>query len=266
MGSSGAPPRRRHTAVLGLTLVAAVVGTACGIGGLGGPSRTLTPPSTPAPATPTIEPTIAPHVAAITAFVDSVASGDLTYRVVFEGSARGSADYVPVKGVLIVDGEDFASEFTYDFSVEYRGLLGEYDVAQRGVGGKGWIKRPGKAWAAMKSYGIDDSYVPFKAVKTTADVQYLGSTEVGGETRYKLGIPGALLIHPYTIPYDVQKEKVDATTLEIVVDGNGVPKSGTWTLRGQARIGGGVGQLQRIEMDLDLAFAKVGADLTVSKP
>lgn len=267
MGPSNAPPpHRRPTTLLVLALGATLVVGACGIGGLGGPSRTLTPPSTPAPATPTVEPTVAPHVAAITAFVDSVTAGDLTYRVVFEGSARGSADYVPVKGVLVVAGKDFASEFTYDFSVEYRGLLGEYDVAQRGVGDKGWIKRPGKAWAVMKSYGIDDSYVPFKAVKTTADVKYLGSTEVGGETRYKLGISGALLIHPYTIPYDVQKEKIDATTLEIVVDGKGVPKSGTWTLRGQARIGSGVGQLQRIEMNLDLAFAKVGADLTVSKP
>ena len=118
----------------------------------------------------------------------------------------------------------------------------------------------------MKSYGLDDSYVPFKAVTKATDVKYLGETTSGGETRYRLGIPGALLIHPNTIPYDVHKEKVDATTLEIVVDADGVPKSGIWNLRGQARIGGGVGQLQRVVYDLELAFAKVGDKLTVKRP
>ena len=136
----------------------------------------------------------------------------------------------------------------------------------RAVDGKGWIKRPGKDWAVMKSYGLDDSYVPFKAVTKATDVKYLGETTSGGETRYRLGIPGALLIHPNTIPYDVNKEKVDATTLEIVVDADGVPKTGIWNLRGQARIGGGVGQLQRVVYDLELAFAKVGDDLTVKRP
>ena len=264
MRPSTAPPR--HSAVLIAILVAAVTAGACSELGLGGPRRTLTPPSTPAPATPTVAPTIAAHAKAITAFVDRVAAGDLTYRVVFEGSVRGSADYVPVSGALTVAGEDFASAFTYDFSVEYRGLLGEYDVAQRAVDGKGWIKRQGKKWAVMKSYGLDDSSVPFKAVKTTADVKYLGQTEVGGEVRYKVGIPGALLIHPNTIPYDIKKEKIDSTTLELVIDAQGVPRSGTWNLRGQARVGSGVGQLQRLEMDLELKFSKVGADLTVEKP
>jgi hypothetical protein len=246
-------------------LLAVVVG-ACGSLGIGGPQRTLTPPTTPTPAVPTVEPTLAPHQVAIAAFVERVAAGDLTYRVVFEGSTRGSADYVPTKGVLIVAGEDFSSDWTFDFSVEYRGLLGPYDVAVRGVGGKGWIKRPGQDWAVMKSYGLDDSYVPFKAVASTADVKYLGETTADGRLGYRLGIPGALLIHPNTIPYDIQKEKIDSTTLEVVVDGEGVPRTGVWNLRGQARIGSGIGQLQRIVIDLDLAFAKVGDELSVEAP
>jgi uncharacterized protein YceK len=264
-----APPRHAAPAgptVLVLALIVAVVLAGCSSLGIGGPRRTLTPASTPTPAAATVEPTLAPHQVAIAAFVEKVTSGDLTYRVVFEGSARGSADFVPVKGVLVVAGADFANEFTYDFSVEYRGLLGEYDVAQRAVDGKGWIKRPGKDWAVMKSYGIDDSSVPFKAVASTADVKYLGETTTGGETRYKLGIPGSLLLHPNTIPYQIKQERIDSTTLEVVIDGEGVPRSGTWNLRAQARVGSGVGQLQRIEYDLELAFAKVGADLSVSKP
>ena len=264
MRPSSAPSRRPSLLVI-VAIGAVLVAGACSSLG-GGPRRTLTPASSPTPAAPTVAPTPAPHVEAIDAFVERVAAGDLTYRVEFEGSARGSADVVPINGVLVVAGEDFASTFTYDFSVEYRGLLGEYDVAQRAVGGKGWIKRPGKKWAVMKGYGPDDSYVPFKAVKTTADVKYLGATEVGGETRNKVGIPGALLIHPNTIPYDVRKERIDATTMEVVIDEDGVPRTGTWTMRGQARIGGGVGQLQRLEMDLDLVFSKVGAKLTVEKP
>ena len=98
--------------------------SACGLGGLGGPRRTLTPPTTPTPAAPTVAPTPAAYQVAIDAFVERVTAGDLTYRIVFEGSARGSADNIPVKGVMVVAGEDFASDFTYDFSVEYRGLLG----------------------------------------------------------------------------------------------------------------------------------------------
>jgi hypothetical protein len=265
-----APPSRRRPRLQpglpALAMLIAIVLAGCGSLGLSGPRRTLTPAATPTPAAPTVEPTLAPQEVAMEAFVERVTAGDLSYQVVFDGSTRGSADFVPTKGVLVVAGEDFASEWTFDFSVEYRGLLGEYDVAQRAVDGTGWIKRPGKDWAVMKSYGLDDSYVPFKAVKTADDVTYLGSTEAGGEMRYKLGIPGALLIHPNTIPYDIQKEKIDSTTLEVVVDGDGVPKSGTWNLRGQARIGFGVGQLQRIVIDLELAFAKVGADLSVSKP
>ena len=83
---------------------ATLVVSACGLGGLGGPRRTLTPPTTPTPAAPTVAPTPAAYQVAIDAFVERVTAGDLTYRIVFEGSARGSADNIPVKGVMVVAG------------------------------------------------------------------------------------------------------------------------------------------------------------------
>ena len=60
--------------------------------------------------------------------------------------------------------------------------------------------------------------MPFKAVAEASDVRYLGAVKVGGKTFHRVGISGALLIHPNTIPYLFQKEKVDETTLELLID------------------------------------------------
>ena len=73
-------------------------------------------------------------------------------------------------------------------------------------------------------------------------------------------------IHPNTIPFDIVKEKVDSTELEVTIDDDGLPHTGTWSLRGQARVGGGVGQLQRVLYELDLVFSKVGDDITIERP
>jgi hypothetical protein len=164
-----------------------------------------------------------------------------------------------------VAGADFAASVTYDFGAEYA-ELGTYKVQVRGVDGKGYIKRGGGAWTAMKGFGLDDSYVPFKAVEGAGDVRFLGTVEVDGETRYRLSVPGSLLLHPSTIPYEIKQERVDQTTLEVLIDETGRPRTGTWTLKGQARVGAGVGQLQRIEYDLELSFAKVGTEISVEKP
>ena len=53
------------------------------------------------------------------------------------------------------------------------------------------------------------------------------------------------------IPGRIQKEKIDLTELEVVIDDAGEPRSGTWRLWGQAPLGPGDGQLQRVVYELE---------------
>lgn len=258
-----APARTAGVAArsIAFALVLAVVVAACGSLAIPRVSvAPVVPPVTSAPAA-TASSSPSTHKAAIAAFVESVATNKLTYRVDYSGEMRMSTRIVKVKGSMTVVGEDFAASWTYDFHD-----IPSYDVQVRGVKGKGYIKREGKAWASLKNYDLNDSYVPFKRVAETGDVKYLGSVEVDGKMLHSIGVPEALLMHPTTIPYAVKKEKVEALILEVRIDDKGVPRTGTWELRSQARIGEGVGQLQRVVYELKLKFAKVGDKLTVKKP
>jgi hypothetical protein len=228
--------------------------------GSGGPSPsagTTTAASSPSP-------TPKPHAQAIEAFVEQATSGELTYHIAFTGSARASVDILPIVGTMDVAGADFASSFTYDFS-DYVGL-GKERVQLRAVKGNGYIKRGSGAWRAIKGYSVGNSNVPFKDVATVEDVRYLGEIKAGDATLHKVSMTGPVLLHPNTIPYDVQKETIDDTELTVVIDEAGRPRSGKWTLRGKARVGEGSGQLQRVEYDLDLTFSKVGSRITIKRP
>lgn len=206
-----------------------------------------------------------PHAVAIAAFVERATSGELTYHVEFKGNARASADYLPIAGTMDVAGADFASSFTYDFSRDYADL-GKERVQVRAVKGEGYIKRGANAWQAIKGFSIGHSYVPFKTIAAVDDVRYLGEIKAGDVTLHKVGITGAVLLHPDTIPFDVQKETVDDTELIVVIDAAGRPRSGTWKLWGKARVGSGAGQLQRVEYELELTFSKVGAKISIKRP
>jgi hypothetical protein len=226
-----------------------------GSAAVGSPSAVVPPPS------------VAPeaHDVAVAAFAKQVASGKLTYHIAFTGDLRASVDRLPIAGQMDVAGTDFATNFTYDFEPDYPGA-GKVRVQVRGVGGKGWIKRGSTSWKALKTFGFEQSYVPFKTVKAATDVKYLGPVKVGGKTYHKIAVLDALLIHPNTVPYQIQKEVVKDTHLEVVIDDAGLPRSGTWTLRGQARIGAGDGQLQNVVYDLALTFSKVGSRISVKRP
>lgn len=260
------PSRRRAIlALLGIAL--AIAAAACDA--IPGPAATpMVPPGSPsvdAGGSPTPPPSPTAHELAIAAFVKDVTSGSMSYRVKFTGQMAVSADVLPIEGSMDVSGADFASSFTYDLDNDYPGS-GKTRVQVRGVGGKGYIKRGGAAWASIKGYGVEDSYVPFKAITSIRDVRYMGPVEVDGRILHIVSIPGALLIHPRTIPGDSKKEKVDRVTLEMLIDDAGRPIVGVWKLRGQSRVGAGVGQLQRVAYDLDLRFSKVGAKLTIKRP
>jgi hypothetical protein len=177
---------------------------------------------------------------------------------------RLSTDILPISGAMDVAGPNFGTSFTYNLEPEYPGL-GKHRVQLRAVGGKGWIRRGSAAWQAIKSYGVAQSYVPFKGVKKAADVRYAGPVEIGGKTFHKVAVRDALLIHPNTIPYQVYSEKVDDSEIEFLIDGAGRPRSGTWTLRSQARVGDSR-QLQRIVYDLKVTFSNVGSKISIKRP
>ena len=197
--------------------------------------------------------------------MDRVASGKLTYRMAFKGIMRASADTLPIRGSMDVSGADFASSFTYDATGEFVGR-GKIRVQVRAVRGNGYIKRDTAAWRSAKAYAKSQSFVPFRSVRRAADVRYLGKAKVGKATLHKIGVPGAVLIHPNTIPGLLQKEKVDLTELEVLIDDAGRPRSGAWRLWGQGRVGPGIGQLQRIMYELDLSFARVGKSVSIKRP
>ena len=230
-------------------------------------SEPTTGPATSPAAIVTPQPSPSPKAQdlAIAAFTRQVTGGKLSYRIAFKGEVRLSVDRLPIAGSMDVSGADFASSFTYDFDPSYPGV-GKYRVQVRAVDDRGWIKRGSAAWQQVKSYSAADSYVPFKTVQEPRDVRYLGPVKLDGTTYHKVAIRDAVLIHPNTLPYQTQKERVDDSEVQVLIDDSGRPRSGTWTLRGQARVGPGNGQLQRVVYDLQLTFSKVGSKLSIERP
>jgi hypothetical protein len=224
-----------------------------------GPAVATSAPSARSSATPK------PQVAAMAAFVANAAGGKWSYRMAFKGTLRAAADTVPVTGTTEVAGADYATTITYDFRRDYPSV-GRVRVQVRGVRGHGYRKTGSAAWRSAKAYASSQSFVPFRSVRDVNDVQYAGEVEVDGSTLFKVAIPGAILIHPNTVPALLQKEKIRVTELEVVIDSKGRPRSGTWTMWGTGRVGVGVGQLQEIVYELDLAFAKVGSKLSIKRP
>lgn len=259
------PSRVRAAALVTATVLVVVTAGAC----LPPPNAaTGDSPSAPASqgpaATPRPSASPKPQDLAIAAFVKQVAGGKLTYRISFNGDVRLSADALPVTGSMDVAGGNFATSFTYNFEPEYPGL-GKTRIQVRGVGSDGWIKRGSAAWRSIKSYGVAQSYVPFKDVQAAADVRYVGAAKISGKTFHTVTVKDAVLIHPNTIPYQVENEKVDESEIEFLIDDAGRPRSGTWMLRAQARVGAS-GQLQRVVYDLKVTFSKVGDKISVKRP
>jgi hypothetical protein len=229
------------------------------------PEGSALPGASPVAGTPTARPSRAPkaYELAIAAFVKSVTSKKLSYRITYEGQTALSADTLPIVGRMDVSGADFAASWTYDLTKDYG--IGKIRIEVRGVKGNGYIRTDGGSWKTIKNFDLTDSYVPFKAVATEDDVKYLGPATIDGTEYHKVSIPKAVLMHPTTLPGLVKEEKVDESKLELVIDDKGRPRRATWDLKARARVGQS-GQLQRVEYELDLRFSKVGDKLTIKRP
>jgi hypothetical protein len=262
-------PMSRGTRIALLAATAIVVASVAGACLPPARSTTSGPTAAPSPAggggSARPSPSQRAFVKAIEAFTERVSAGKLSYHVAFKGSVRASVNLLPITGAMDVSGGDFASSFTYDFSHDYVGM-GKIRVQVRAVRSKGYMKSGAAAWRTIKDFGERQSYVLFQTVKAADDVKYLGAVTSGGKTYHKIGVTGALLIHPNTLPGMSQKEAVDDTELEVVIDDVGRPRSGTWRLWGKSRVGENSGQLQRIVYELDLTFSKVGSKISIKRP
>ena len=195
------------------------------------------------------------------AFVARVTAG-LSYHVAFTGAANASVNRLPIVGGMDVSGDDFASSFTYDYHHDYKNL-GKIPVQIRAVHGTGYARIGSGGWQTLKGYSNDQSNAPFAPVRSPADVLLGQVSRAGGRATYLVSIADAILIHPETIVGSVTDERVDTTTLRVLIDDAGRPISGTWHLDGQARVDG---QLQEIVYDLQLTFSKVGAKISIARP
>jgi len=252
---------RRRLALSVVVLMAMVAAGACDSFG----SRPVVVTNPPAPVAPRPSPTPTSHLAPIEAFVTNAATGTWSYRVAFSGFAAGSADNIPLSGRMDVSASDFSGTMTFDFSKEYRDV-GKIKVLVRGVKDKAWQNMRSAGWKAVSGYSAADTSALFKSIKTTADVRFLGTEKLDGSTVHRISIAKAVFLHPRTIPGQLTKEKIRSTTLEVLIDDEGRPVRGKWTLKGQGRVGPSGGQLQEIVFELTLAFSKVGAKLPIKRP
>ena len=201
-------PRRVVAALLLLPLLVAACGgvTLPGQGGQPPAPSAAGPASTVAPVTPS--PVLSTHDAAIAAFVDRVAAGDLTYRMSYKGRLALSVSTASITGHTDVDGADFASDVSYK-GTSYDVKGDKWRVQIRAVGGKAWAKGDG-AWASLKGWHDEDTNIPFHAVATTRDLQYVDTEELGGATVHRVAIKDAVLIDPATIPGALTNERASA--------------------------------------------------------
>lgn len=222
------------------------------------------------PAAPTTDPTPRPSAtprpgaAAIAAFVERVTSGTFSYRMTLKGSVAGAVERGQVTGRLDTSGRDYAMSLTFDFTEEYPGspLL---KVGVREVDGTGYLREDGGKWRTVSDYVPSDSAVPFAAVKTPSDVVYRETIEVGGKVRHRVAIASGVVVHPRTVPGDVSGERIRRTTIDLLIDDEGRPVSGTWEMDATGRVGD-VGQLQQILISLELGFSRLDEPVTVDRP
>lgn len=249
-----------------LAVVLASALSACGGSGASGSGPTATQASqapTTAP-TPRPSPTARPGQAAIAAFVARVTAGDFSYRMSLKGSVAASVDRGDVSGRLDTNGRDYALSLTYDFTEEYPGSP-TLKVLVREVDGTGYLKEDTAKWKKIRDYVPADSAIPFATVTTVDDLIYRETAEVGGKVRYRVEIANAMVIHPRAIPGLVTDERIRRTTMELWLDDEGRPVSGTWILDATGRVGDS-GQLQHIVAELTLTFTKIGDTFTIERP
>ncbi len=249
--------------------LAVAVILAIGLAGCGSEStptaQTSASPSTARPtaaASRSIAPTPSPDPGreAMTKFFALVTDKAFAYQATFTGESRYSVSLLSIsKGLLQVSGRDVRVQATFfDPSTGARAL-----VEHRYVGGRAWIRFAPLAWRRLASFDAGDSMAAFAAVHAPPDVAYGGPVNVAGKTLYKVTMK-SVIVNPIMNPFsNLTDTAVTSSKLAVLIDSAGRPISGTALITGRGRISG---QLQENLIDLELAFTKVGAKVTISAP
>lgn len=228
------------------------------------PTPTPTTPAASA-AGPAGSPTPAPTAktdpgqTALKAFVALVTKKGFSYQATFTGDSRHTTDILPIReGLLQVSGDDVRVRARFSFPDGDR-----YTVEHRYVGGRAWIRySTAEAWARM-TFRSSDSMGAFAAIRTAADLTYLGPVESGGTRLYKVRFRSAV-VNPVMIPANNLSDVVlTSPRIDLLIDGQGRPVRGTAEIDGRGRVSG---QLQEIVIDLKLTFTKVGEAVSISAP
>jgi len=209
---------------------------------------------------PTPIPTPKPSSAgdrAAAAFYDRVQSGKMSYHATLVGTVAGAISGLSVEGSIDVNGEDYAEDVTYAFFSPPK-----VPVSVRVVGTRRWMRVDRGAWTKVSSAMASNS--PFADLRADDGVQLVRTEHVGGKDLHHISMTGGLIIAPDLIPAgNLTNERVNKTNLEVVVDDDGNPLTGTWRLDGEARVSS---QLQGIRIEVDLLFTKVGSKIVVKAP
>lgn len=201
-----------------------------------------------------------PGQVALTKFFALATDKTFAYQATFTGVSRHTADVLPIsKGLLQVNGSSVRVRATFT----YKRTGGVMTVEHRAVGGRAWIKYGSQPWLRWPGYEASDSMAAFAAVHAPPDVTYLGPVKSGGKTSYRVSIASAI-VNPVMIPFsNLSDTAITDPKLELLIDANGRPLSGTATIIGRGRISG---QLQEIVIELKLTFLKVGQKVTIAAP
>ena len=180
-----------------------------------------------------------------------------TYRVTITGDSRHTTDILAVDGTLDVSGEDAAITAQFRFPGQGTGRT-DY----RRVGAKHWIRVDRGAWRALRGVAAADVVDPLAGAREGGKLQFLGPV-TGKPDRFTVELDG-MVLHPVLIPaVNLTAEQVLTTTLRLVTDAAGRPVSGTWAFRGTGRVSG---QLQAVEIDLELRFSNIGEPVSIKAP
>ena len=247
--------------LLGTAILAAVAGCQ---GAPGAPAPVATPSPSASGATPpatSSAPTPTPATAAAQAMIDGLrafaADEGRTYRVIITGDSRHTTDILAVEGTLDVSGDDASIMARFRFPGQGTGRT-DY----RRVGPDDWIRFDRGAWRVLRGVAAGDVVDPLAGARDGGRLQYLGPVS-GQPDRFTVELEG-MILHPVLIPAgNLTDEQVLTTTLRLVTDATGRPVSGTWAFRGTGRVSG---QLQAVEIDLELAFSNIGKPVSIKAP
>jgi hypothetical protein len=219
------------------------------------PPASVDPSATPSSGDPSAS---AEPPSAVERFRALVSDPGFSARISLSGDVLATVSDLTVSGSLALSGDNASTSTKYKFDD------GHTDTVQtRLVGGKLWTKLNGASWKTAKLVATT-AVDPFSGAQSPAGVVDGGAKTVKGKSLRMLTVQGGRLLDLTTIPaYNLTEERVTTSILTVYVDGAGRPVSGHWVQRGQGRVSG---QLQEVDVDVDLTFSGVGSSISITAP